>query len=166
LITIGLIFGYGVRGRPDKSLLLTRGFLSGLAVVFLFVLLVTYSYLLAPDWMFMYFVEGEEIPYWMVLFILSLYFPAYTAGFFLKMEGERIGRLLPPLLILCGLAASVLVVIPLSDRYLQVGSYADFQAGLTTPLQESPVGRIPGMLSLLLIPAAIGLIIWSRREKI
>lgn len=144
----------------------TRAYLSGKVIVTLFVALVYYSYLLAPDWMWMYFVKASDLPGWLVFYVLILYYFAYDAGFFLKFETGKIHKLFPALMIVLMVAAAVGVVVPLSDRYLNVGTIEQFYDGNTVPLSESPVGKIPGTLSAVLVPLAIGLLIWSRRQKI
>lgn len=145
--------------------MLTRAYLSGKIVVTSFVVLVYYSYLLAPDWMFMYFAKASELPAWMPFYILILYYFAYDAGFFLKFALGKIHRSFPAVMLLLMLAASVVVVLPIKDRYLNVGTLEQFRAGQTIPLAQSPVGRVPGTLSALLLPLGVGLLVWSRRQK-
>ena len=160
-----MLFGYGVRGKTVRSLLLTRAYLSGKVVVLIFIGLVYYSYRLAPDWMHMYFVKAAEVPEWIVFYILFLYLFPYNAGFFLELEPEKIRPAFAVAGLLLAVTLSVLVVLPVKDRYLRVGTIEEFQTGGGTPLAESPVGRVPGTLSLLLLPLGVGLLFWSRRQK-
>lgn len=154
-----------MKGQAIGSLLKTRAYLSGKGVVTLFIGLVYYSYRLAPDWMHMYFVKAAEVPEWIVFYILFLYYFAYDAGFFLKIELEKIRKGLALAALAVTLAGSVLVVLPIKDRYGRVGTLEEFQAGRAIPLSESPVGRVPATLSLLLLPLGVGLLFWSRRQK-
>ena len=114
----------------------------------------------------MYFVKASVVPPWITFYLLILYYFAYDAGFFLKFELGKIRKSYPILTMLLMLAASVAVVMPLKDRYLNVGTLEQFQAGQTTPLAQSAVGKVPGTLSAVLIPLALGLLFWSRRQKV
>lgn len=170
LILIGLIFGYGVR-KPDSgfwyslpSLFLTRAFVSGKIITGLFVLIVYYSYLLAPDWMWMYFIRGAELPGWMVWYVLALYFFAYALGFLMKFELEKLSTKSPFLMMLFMLVAEAGIIFPLKDRYLHVGTYSEFYSNLALPLPESVVGTVPGVLTGILVVIAILLLVWSRRQ--
>lgn len=145
--------------------MLTRAYLSGKIILLAFVLIVFYSYLLAPDWMYMYFVKASDVPAWIVFYILVLYFFAYDAGFFLKFALEKMHRSFPAIMILLMLAAAVVVVLPLKNRYLSVGTLEQFRSGHTVPLSESAVGKVPGILSAFLLPLGLGLLIWSRRQR-
>ncbi len=165
LLLIGIIFGFGVKGSPKASVLRTRGFASGFLVVGLFSALVYYSYLLAPDWMFNYFTKAEDVPHWMIPYIFILYFVAYAAGFVLKFELEKIGKPLLILAILILTAASALIPISLGTRYTKVGSMDQFLAGDALPLPKSPVGKVPGNLTLALLPLGIFLLVWSRKQR-
>lgn len=165
-MAIGLLFGYGIKNAPHGSVMRTRAYFSGKIVVTLFVALVYYSYLLAPDWMWMYFIKASDLPSWIVWYVLLLYYFAYDVGFFLKIELAKLHPKLPIFAIVVALVSSILVTLPLRHRYLHVGTLEQYQSGQTTPLPQSPVGRIPGNLTLLLIPLGMGLIYWSRREKI
>lgn len=143
----------------------TRAYFSGKLVVTLFVALVYYSYLLAPDWMWMYFVKASDVPEWIVFYVLILYFFAYDVGFFLKVELAKIHRAFPVMALVLSLVAAVLVTIPLGDRYMNVGTLEQFQTGQTVRLPQSEVGKVPGNLTALLLPLGVGLLLWSRRQK-
>ncbi len=143
----------------------TRAYFSGKVVVTLFIAIVYYSYLIAPDWIWMYFVKPEEVPHWMVFYILILYLFAYDVGFFLKFELGKINRIYPILMLIVALAWAVGVTLALKDRYLTVGTLEQFQVGQGIPLSESTVGKLPGALSACLFPLSLILIFWSRRQK-
>ena len=165
LILIGLAFSYGVRGEHSGSLVFSRAWISGKLIVTAFVGIVYYSYLLAPDWMWMYFVPADSLPAWMVFYGLILYYFAYASGFFVGREIAKLSKLLPIVYILLMLAAEGAIIYALRDRYLVVGSLAEFKAGTAVPLAESSVGGLPSVLSALLIPLSLVLILWSRRQK-
>ena len=165
LILIGLIFGYGVKGTPRGSLFMTRAFITGKMITALFVVIVYYSYLLAPDWMWMYYVRASDLPSWMVWYVLVLYFFAYAIGFCLTVEGAKVARAYPPFLILLMLAAEGVLIWALLDRYIVVGTIEQFLAGTGTALADSVVGGTPTILTVLLIPLSLAFIYWSRRQR-
>ena len=165
LLLIGIIFGYGVKGIPSGSVLKTRAHFSGKLIVAAFAGLAYYSYLLAPDWMFNYFTRASDIPLWIIVYIFVLYFFAYSAGFLLKFELAKMGKGWPIVMGIVLLAACIAVPSAMGSRYMMVGTLEQFQSGQSIPLPQSPVGRIPGTLTLVLVPLAIGLLFWSRRQK-
>lgn len=144
---------------------MTRAYLSGKIVMTLFVAVVYYSYLLAPDWMWMYFVKATDVPFWVVVYVLILYYFAYDVGFFLKCELGKIHKSFPILMMVIAIAWAVGVTVALNDRYQMVGTIEQFYAGQGVPLAQSAVGRVPALFAGLLVPIAIGLLIWSRRQK-
>jgi len=165
LILIGLIFGYGVKGTPPRGFFWTRAFVTGKLILTLFIAIVYYSYTLAPDWMWMYFLDTSALPAWCVWYVLILYYFAYTAGFAITVEGRKSHGWYPPLLMIVMIAAEVLLILALKDRYLAVGTLKEFMAGQAVPLAESQVGTIPAYLTLLLIPLGLICLIWSRKQK-
>ncbi len=144
---------------------MTRAYLSGKIIMTLFVALVYYSYLIAPDWMWMYFVRASDVPLWIVIYVLVLYYFAYDAGFFLKFEMGKINKILPPLFMVVCLVWEVGVTMALKERYTLVGSLEQFLHGQGTPLAQSAVGKVPGTLTLVLLPLGVGLLLWSRRQR-
>lgn len=165
LLLIGVIFGFGVKGSPAGSVFKTRAFVSGFVIVGLFSGLVYYSYLLAPDWMYNYFVKASEVPGWMVPYIFVLYFAAYAAGFVFKFEIEKFCRVTLFLFMAILITACILVPLSLGTRYTMVGSMDQFLAGQALPLPKSPVGKVPGNLTLVLLPLGVGLLWWSRKQR-
>lgn len=166
LILIGLLFGYGVKGKPQGSVLLTRAFISGKFVITLFIIIVFYSYLLAPDWMWMYFAPAETIPMWIVIYVLIMYYFAYAVGFLLQRELAKISSALPVFYVVLMFFAEIGMILSLWDRYSHVGTLAEYQAGTAIPLAESAVGGLPSILTGILFLAGIGLIFWSRRQEV
>lgn len=161
---MGLLFGYAVKGQHTKSLYQTRAFWSGLAIVFFFSSLAYYSYLLFPDWMFMYFVRAHEIPHGIVALIFLGYFLVYNFGFFLKFDLEKIGRRVPWVAGAIFLLLSGLIILPVRDRYLNVGTLEQYLTGQAIPLSDSPVGKL-GMLMPVMAALGLGLFLWSRRQN-
>jgi hypothetical protein len=165
LLLIGFLFGYGVKGAPTQSVFLTRAYLSGKIVVALFAAIVYWSYRLAPDWMFNYFTRASDVPGWMIAYIFLLYFVAYAAGFAMKFETAKIHKVYPVLLMAVLLGASAGIPLALGERYTLVGSMDQFLAGTAVPLPQSAVGKVPGTLTLAILPIGLGLLWWSRKER-
>lgn len=165
LLLIGFLFGYGVKGAPTQSVFLTRAYISGKLVVALFSGLVYYSYLLAPDWMFNYFTRDADVPGWMIAYIFLLYFVAYASGFAMKFETAKIHKAYPILLMIVLLAASAAIPIALGERYMLVGTMEEFLNRTAVPLPQSAVGKVPGTLTLAIIPIGLGLLWWSRKGR-
>ena len=116
--------------------------------------------------MFNYFTRASDVPPWMIAYIFILYFFAYAAGFMLKFELAKIGKGLSIVMGIILLVASIGVPMALRDRYMMVGTIDQFYDGQAIPLPQSPVGKVPGTLTLVLVPLAIGLLVWSRRQKL
>ncbi|HEX5037576.1 MAG TPA: hypothetical protein VFX30_10495 [bacterium] len=162
---IGFLFGYGVKGAPTQSVFLTRAYVSGKIVVALFSTLVYWSYKLAPDWMFNYFTRDADVPSWIIVYIFLLYFVAYAAGFAMKFETAKIHKAYPILLMVALSAAAIAVPIAMGERYTLVGTMDQFLNHTAVPLSQSHVGKVPGRITLALLPLGIGLLWWSRKER-
>ncbi len=114
--------------------------------------------------MFMYFVRASEIPHWIVVLFFVGYLLAYNLGFFMKFEVGKICTKTAAALTVLFLALSGVIILPVKDRYLNVGTFDQFLAHQTIPLNQSPVGKLgiwAGIMALL----AIGLFLWSRRQQ-
>lgn len=164
MILIGLLFGYGVRPENTRPLFKTRAYWCGKLVVCGLVALAYYSYLQAPDWMFMYFLPAATVPTWIVIYILILYFFAYDAGFFLKFELKKISPTLPPLALLTALVAEGTVILLLKDQYLHVGTLAEYQAGSAPLLAQTALSQVATVGGLALVAFGLVSLWWARRE--
>lgn len=164
MIFVGILFGHAVKGVPPGTLYQTRAFWSGLVIVFFFSSLAYYSYRIFPDWMFMYFVRSSDIPWGIVALIFLGYFLAYNFGFFLKFDLEKTGRRVPWVVGAIFLLLSGLIILPVRDRYLNVGTLEQYLAGQAIPLSDSPVGKL-GMLMPVMAALGLGLFLWSRRQN-
>jgi len=164
LIFLGFLFGYAVKGIPSVSLYQTRAFWSGIAVVLFFSSLAYYTYLKEPDWMFMYFVRSSDVPHWIVYSLFAGYLLAYNLGFFMKVELAKICKKTTVAVMVLFLALSGLIILPVKERYLNVGMLDAFLSGQTVPLGDSVVGKA-GMFMPVMLALAVGLFIWSRRQR-
>ncbi len=165
VILIGLIFAYGIKGQPQGSVFFTRAFVAGKIILTLFVAIVYYSYWLAPDWMWGYYVRDSELPRWLVFYVLALYYIAYAAGFFIAHEGRKWRTWYPPVVMGLMVVGEALLIMAQQPRYLAVGTYDQFMAGTTQLLSDSAVGTVPGILSGVLIVLGLMALLWSRRQS-
>lgn len=169
LILAGIAFGYGAKQKPDVSLFKSRAFWCGMVISASFSALAYWSYLLEPDWMFMYVVEAKQVPVILVYGILILYACVYAFGFTAKFELEKISSSLPLIAILLCIIAEIGIILSFKDQYLSVATREQFLNGakdLWTPLPKSKVGGFPiGFFGALLVPAAFGLLFWSRKNE-
>jgi hypothetical protein len=101
----------------------------------------------------------------MISYIFILYFVAYAAGFAMKFETAKIHKAYPILLMIVLLTASAAIPIAMGERYTLVGTMDQFLNHTALPLQQSPVGKAPGTLTLAIIPLGLGLLWWSRKER-
>lgn len=169
LILAGIAFGYGAKQKPEVSLFKTKAFWGGMFIAAAFSALAYWSYLLEPDWMFMYVVEAKQVPSILVYGILILYFCVYAFGFTAKFELAKISSFLPILAIILCVIAEVGIILSFKDQYINIATREQFLNGakdLWTPLPKSKVGSFPiGFFGALLVPAAFGLLIWSRKSE-
>jgi len=166
---MGLFFGFGIKGGQvpgGRSVCRTRAFVVGLLVLTLFNFTVIYSYLVAPDWMFMYFLKAETIPPWMIGYTLLFYYLVFIFGFFLKTELGKIHPILPWMALGISFLGTVGVILPLKKQYLTVTTFEQFHnTGVGLALSQSPVGEIPAYLTPVILMAALLGLLWSRRQQ-
>ena len=162
-----MLFGYGIKGPIQKSVFMTRAFLSGLVTLTLFNATVVYSYIVAPDWMWMYFVAASSIPEWMVYYIFFLYYLAFIFGFLLKNELAKICPKLTLTVLILFLIASGVVILPVKDQYLMVTTFEQYMSGAGgVSLPESIIGKgFPSYFVPVVLIVGIASLIWSRRQK-
>lgn len=169
LILLGIVFGYGAKQRAEVSLFKSHAFWSGMLIVAAFSALAYWSYILAPDWMFMYVVEAKQVPAILIYGILILYACVYAFGFTAKHELEKISSSLPRLAILICVIAEIGIILSFKDQYINVATRAQFLNGakeLWMPLPKSKVGGFPiGFFGALLVPASVGLLLWARKNE-
>lgn len=169
LILVGIAFGYGTKQKPGISLFKSHAFWGGMFIAASFSALAYWSYLIAPDWMFMYVVEAKQVPAIIVYGILILYACVYAFGFTAKFELEKISSSLPILAVILCVIAEVGIILSFKDQYINVATRAQFLSGAKQfwiPLPKSKVGGFPiGFFGAMLVPAAFMLLWWSRKQE-
>jgi hypothetical protein len=144
LLAIGLAFGGRASGRPAR-----RAFVLGGVAVLVFTATALISYAIAPDWMWMYFIEPADAAWSLPLIALGYLF-FYIVGFAAGVTLRAMSR--PSLwsAIATALVLEVGVVALTWDRYHLVGSAAEWASGRAHELFSlSPSGpaRTIGLLS-------------------
>lgn len=147
-LLIGLIYAYTVKDQT-KSVFKTKGFASAIIVTTIFVLLAYYSTLIAPDWMWMYYLDSRNIPGWMILYAFLLYYVPVIAGFLLKFELDKINKKLSFVaLIIAGLSELIVWALT-AKRYFTVATFEEFHKGHGVPLLKT-MAFSPDSLALIL----------------
>lgn|GEM_PF-1258341 len=122
----------------------------------------------APDWMLCYFLPAESVPMAGVhaLFLLCLVL-AGLSGHTLTASLLQRGRTLGAILVLLAGVCSWMGLWGLTmDRYLAVGTHAEWLAHTTTPLAESHITGAMNLVGILQVfAAAIPLLMLHRAGK-
>lgn len=164
---MGMLFAATMKVSHQGSPLCSRAFIAGSVVVCLFIAIVAYSYILAPSWMFMYFVDPTLVPTWLIVYFLLLYYVTYVLGFLLHRELHRLSSTVGWVALGIMLVASVAVIAPLWEEYTTVATYHDFQEGVGgVPLNESALGRFATPATGVLLVVALSSLYWARRQPL
>lgn len=138
----GLLFG--IFGRPEfdaaRSKLATRAFALGLAFETIAVLPIALAvYVLAPDWMWMYWVDSARLSLGVEVLAFAMYYVSFFAGFLLAPELERLRERLA--WGVWGLASVLLLaaVVVTKDRLLALGTVSEFEVGATASFAGAPL---------------------------
>ncbi|MFN7975416.1 MAG: hypothetical protein U0166_24285 [Acidobacteriota bacterium] len=125
----------------------------GLVMTALFFGTAVASYALEPEWMFMYFVPGPSVGTAGLAYMgILLYALPYVAGFALALEARQRARSLAAACLLGALAAQVMVVGGLWERYIRVGSLEAWRAGTAVRLPDHlPLARVSGTGGALIV---------------
>ncbi len=127
MLAFGFAFSWFYERAEGKGLFASRAFIHGMIFASTFNLSVVFSYLVAPDWMWMYYPFSSEtsVPGLVYIFIFLYYVP-FILGY---MLGAR-WRERRPWAWIPGLAASLvmeaIIVGVLFDRYFHVGTTAEY----------------------------------------
>lgn len=164
LLLIGVVFG-GL--GPARRWWRSRAFFWGLAAAGSFTLVAMLSYAVAPDWMWMYFVDPTEVA-WAVPFVPPAYLFTYVLGYAAAVGLRQIGAgALTAAGV--GLALGQAGVMALTwERYHLVGSAPEWRRGRAQELfSAAPAGeaRTIGMISLLFVAVLVLGLYLTYRER-
>ena len=164
LIFIGLLFG---AFAPPTEAWSSRAFIAGLVASVAFTATAFISYVVAPDWMWMYFLDPDGVAW--SLPVVALGYPAtFVLGFAAALGLRSLSRSY-----VFGAAAAALVseivVLGLTwDRYRFVGTTKEWLSNEAVPLlSTSPEGpvRVIGLLGPLFLVVLVATFLWTLRGR-
>jgi hypothetical protein len=161
LLAIGLLFGGWAPVRPFDS----RPFVIGGMVSVVFTATALISYAIAPDWMWMYFIDPSTAV-WTIPVITLGYLFFYVLGFAAAVSLRAYSRMALKAAIASALLLEAAVVALTWDRYHLIGSAIEWGTGRAHELFSlSPTGpaRTIGLLGPFFL-AALGVgiyLVWK-----
>jgi len=166
LILLGLVFGVFA---PDERWWRSRAFIGGCVSAVAFTAVALVSYAIAPDWMWMYFLDPSEAS-WAVPLIPAAYMFVFALAFAAAVAIRRASRRVvwAAAAIAVGLEAAVVAIT--WDRYHLVGTEREWLEGTAEELfSASPGGdaKTIGLLGpvFLIVSVVAFVMVWrSRRE--
>tara|TARA_Y100000994_G_C15553529_1_gene385144 strand:- start:330 stop:764 length:435 start_codon:yes stop_codon:yes gene_type:complete len=124
----------------------------------------------APDWMLNYFVPAEMVPMKALhaVFGLGLVLAALSGHTITAVLLQRRQNIAAGLTLLSGLIVWGGLWVLTIDRYMVVGTYAEFVAGTASPLQESSITSAMNIVGgLQALGAAIPLVfLWRAGQRL
>lgn len=164
LALIGLAFGgFATRDAWWRS----RAFYVGFATAAVFTLVAMLSYLVAPDWMWMYFLDPDEVA-WSLPLIPVGYLFVYVVGFAAAIPLRAGSRRMWWGALAATLAMEVVVLGITWDRYHEIGTTREWLNNAAHELfTATPTGpaRTIGLMSPVIIIVAIGAFLYVRRQQ-
>ncbi len=93
---LGLIFSISLFPQLKRCgrVFLNRYFFSSLAFLTIFCMpIAIYCYVLFPDWCWMYWVDSEKVPFYLVFIAFGFYYLSFSTGFFVGFyfQEKRMG---------------------------------------------------------------------------
>jgi signal transduction histidine kinase len=165
LSILGLAFG---AFAPRHQWWRSRAFAAGLVSATVFTAIALVSYVIAPDWMWMYFVDPAEVS-WSVPLVLVAYLVVFALSFAAAVALRDIGTKLVMLAIAAGVLMEVTVVAVTWERYHLIGTREEWASGAAHDLFAlGPTGpaRTISLLGpvFLVTLVASGLAVWRQRR--
>lgn len=139
LIFIGVVFG---AFAPGTSWWRGRAFVAGLVTAAVFTATAVISYFIEPDWMWMYFLDPDEVS-WVVPLIPVGFLLLYALAFAAAVSLRQLDRLALWAAGALALLAEIVVVAVTWDRYRLVGTRQEWLADKAHELfSTSPSGPV------------------------
>ena len=164
LALIGLAFGGFV---PRDAWWRSSAFYAGFATAVVFTLVAMLSYLVAPDWMWMYFLDPDEVA-WSLPLIPVGYLFVYVVGFAAAIPLRAGSRRMWRGALAATLAMEVVVLGITWDRYHEIGTTRewlnDAAHELFTPTPTGPARTI-GLMSPVIVVVAMAAFLYVRRQQ-
>ncbi|MGH7598877.1 MAG: hypothetical protein ACREOI_21185 [bacterium] len=139
MVILGMLYT-PLEREPEKPFYRAKIFWASCRLAGLFVTLVMASYVLYPDWMWMYFVSTKTLGFALQTAIvayvfLMLYVIPFIAGYFWGSTFHANKKVWWAGIIL-NLALEVLLIFALWDRYSAVGTREEFLRGATVSVSD------------------------------
>lgn len=164
LALIGLAFG---GFAPRDAWWRSRAFYAGFAAAAAFTLVAMLSYLVAPDWMWMYFLDPDEVAWSLPLIPLGYLF-VYVVGFAAAIPLREASRRMWWAALAVTVAMEVVVIGVTWDRYHLIGTTRewlnDTAHELFTPTPTGPA-RVIGLMSPVFVVVAVAAFVYVRRQQ-
>ncbi|MDQ3985545.1 MAG: hypothetical protein M3280_03500 [Actinomycetota bacterium] len=163
LVLIGVLFG---AFAPTTEWWKSRAFMAGLVTAAVFTSTAIVSYFIEPDWMWMYFLDPDDVA-WVVPLIPVGYILTFVLGFAAALTFRAMGT---AFVWGAGIAAAVceIVVVAVTwDRYHLVGSRSEWVRDAANELfTASPSGSVKtiGLLGPVFIAVLVVSLILVRRS--
>ncbi len=163
LAFFGFLFG---ANSPPAAWWRSRAFIGGLIATGGLTASAMLSHKDAPDWMWMYYRDPEEMQ-GMTRLMPAAYVAAFAASFAAAIRLRRAGRSTRAAAIVA-LAAEAAMVSATWDRYHRIGTKQEWERGtaseLVTLKPEGEAKKISGYAPLVFGTLALGLLIARRRD--
>ena len=162
LILIGVVFG---AFAPEAEWWKSRAFIAGLVTAVVFTATAVVSYFVEPDWMWMYFLDPDDVA-WVVRLIPVGYILTFVLGFAATLTFRAMGAFFVWGAGISAAITEVVVVAATWDRYRLVGSRSEWARGAANELfTASPSGSVKtiGLLGPVFIAVLVVALIMVRR---
>lgn len=164
LTFIGLLFGaFAPVVDPWRS----RAFKAGSITATAFSATAFISYIVAPDWMWMYFLDPKTVA-WSVPLLAIAYLVTFALGFAAALGLRMLARSYVFGAAIAALIGEVVIVALTWDRYRAVGTTQEWMAGDAFPLlgtsPEGPV-QVISLLGPVFIVVFVAALIWTMRGR-
>lgn len=122
------------------------------------------GYVYAPDWMWGYFVDSREMPGWMPVWVFVLYQIPFGFAYLLGARLSRRGWKWPGVAFALAAIAQVTIIGFSFDRYVKVGTTAQYHAGTASPLPSSVVAPVFNIGGAIAAGVTVCAVVWLVRS--
>lgn len=165
LALFGAVFALLEKGRKEWFFK-ESGFKWGLFFSTVFIISVIISYIVAPDWMWMYFPEKSKINLLDFIYILIfMYYMPYIAGYAIAKYLKDVDFKLAIASAVFYLLWAIYIVARLFDRYYHVGTREEYLNGTAPILPSSTVGTYFNFVFLPLLVVAFAISLYFIRFR-
>jgi hypothetical protein len=172
ILLFGIIFAKLNRQDVNGAeMLKTKMFTRGLVLTTLFIGAALWAYTDSPDWMWMYYPPDANTPVLGILYVLVfMYYVHFVFGYIIGIWLERKKKHLAFAAVAVALVLNAIIMALTFERYLNVGTYAEFHAvpKTTMPLADphNPVALSMNLGgAVVAIYAVYCLVMWWREGK-